>query len=86
MSQGNWIVHLILGIIFVGILLLGLAFASIFILPGIAVLAIVLPLYFLIKNRARRGKKDRYGKKEQTVSSEHYVVLDEKEEIPHKEE
>jgi len=86
MYQGNWIVHLIMGFFFVGILLLGLAFASIFILPGIAVLAIVLPLYFLMKNRARRGKKDTYGKKEQTVSRGNYVVLDEKEEIPDKEE
>jgi hypothetical protein len=86
MYQGNWVVHLIMGIFFVGILLLGLAFASIFILPGIAVLAIVLPLYFLMKNRTRRGKKGTYGKKGQTVSRANYVVLDEKEEIPEKEE
>jgi len=86
MYQGNWIVHLIMGILFVGVLLLGLAFASFFILPGIAVLAIVLPLYFLIKNRARGAKKGKYGKNEQTVSRSHYVVLDETEEIPENKE
>ncbi len=76
MHRGNWIVHLILGIIIAGAFLVGLAVASLVILPIIAIFIIAVLIYYWLNNRKRKEKKVPPGEREVTVKKSSYSVLD----------
>lgn len=76
MNRGNWIVHLILGIIIAGAFLVGIAVASFVILPTIAILIVAFLIYYWLNNRRRKEKKVPPGGREVTVKRSSYSVHD----------
>jgi membrane protein implicated in regulation of membrane protease activity len=76
MNRGNWIFHLILGIIIAGAFLVGIAVASFVILPIIAILIAAVLIYYWLNNRRRKEKKGPPEEREVTVKKSSYSVHD----------
>ena len=80
MARQNWIAHLIIGILVLGVIVVGLAAAFFFFLPVIGIVLLGFIVYYVVRMVTRTGRKP--SREGERVMKSRYTVLDDEKTPP----